>query len=454
MPIMAGIPIILVFFLSVAGLFVALSKLRIHPFVTILGISLVFGILSGIPLARLPAVIGVGFSGIFSGIGIVVIFGILIGGILEVTGGAMKIADMMVKLVGKRSPTLAFMLMGWVVSTSVHGEAGYVVLNPIRKSSVKYSGTGSVATAMGLGSGLYISHALVPFSPGPLAASAILGLGGNLLLVLVVAIVVSIPALVGAYFYAIYIGNKKRTREDLRAARDARARSYERMVKRRKKLPNGLLSLSPLLAPLLLKSLGAIAGEAGFGGDLLVFLGGPVVSMAVGLLFAVALLIRTGKMKEFNPVTETTLKMAGPILCVMGVGGVLGHVIMESGVVGFITADLTPLHTLGLFFPFLVAAVMKTAQGSTTVAIITTAGIMAPLMAPLGLDSAMMSALTLMAIGAGSMVASHANDPYFWVVTRLSGISPRYGYMTQTVVTLVAGLACMAGVFVFSLFVS
>jgi len=122
--------------------------------------------------------------------------------------------------------------------------------------------------------------------------------------------------------------------------------------------------------------------------------------------------------------------------------------------VGFITADLTPLHTMGLFFPFLIAAVMKTAQGSTTVAIITTAGIMAPLMAPLGLDSAMMSALTVMAIGAGSMVASHANDPYFWVVTRLSGISPRYGYMTQTMVTLIAGLSCMAGVFVFSLFVS
>jgi len=450
---MAGIPIILIFFLSIAGLFVALSKLRIHPFVTILGISLIFGILSGIPLTRLPAVIGVGFSGIFSGIGIVVIFGILIGGILEVTGGAMKIADMVIRLVGKRSPTLAFMLMGWVVSMSVYSDAGYVLLNPVRKSSVKYFGTGSVATAMGLGSGLYISHALVPFTPGPLAASGMLGMGDSLLLVLVVALVVSIPALVGAYFYAVYIGKKKKTREDLRAARDARAKSYGRVIKH-KKLPNGLQALSPLLVPLLLKSLGMIAGWTGLGGDIVVFLGSPVIAMAVGLFFAVALLVKTRKMKEFNPVTETTLKMAGPILCVMGVGGVLGNVIMESGVVGFITADLTPLHTMGLFFPFLIAAVMKTAQGSTTVAIITTAGIMAPLMAPLGFDSAMMSALTVMAIGAGSMVASHANDPYFWVVTRLSGISPRYGYMTQTMVTLIAGLSCMAGVFVFSLFVS
>jgi len=450
---MAGIPIILIFFLSIAGLFVALSKLRIHPFVTILGISLIFGILSGIPLTRLPAVIGVGFSGIFSGIGIVVIFGILIGGILEVTGGAMKIADMVIRLVGKRSPTLAFMLMGWVVSMSVYSDAGYVLLNPVRKSSVKYFGTGSVATAMGLGSGLYISHALVPFTPGPLAASGMLGMGDSLHLVLVVALVVSIPALVGAYFYAVYIGKKKKTREDLRAARDARAKSYGRVIKH-KKLPNGLQALSPLLVPLLLKSLGMIAGWTGLGGDIVVFLGSPVIAMAVGLFFAVALLVKTRKMKEFNPVTETTLKMAGPILCVMGVGGVLGNVIMESGVVGFITADLTPLHTMGLFFPFLIAAVMKTAQGSTTIAIITTAGIMAPLMAPLGLDSAMMSALTVMAIGAGSMVASHANDPYFWVVTRLSGISPRYGYMTQTMVTLIAGLSCMAGVFVFSLFVS
>jgi len=453
---MAGIPVILIFFLSIAGLFVALSRLRIHPFITILGISLVFGILAGIPLTRLPAVIGAGFSGIFSAIGIVVIFGILIGGILEVTGGAMRIADMTIRLVGRGSPTLAFMLMGWIVAMSVDSGAGYVVLNPIRKSTVKYSGTGSVATAMGLGSGLYISHALVPFSPGPLAAAGALGMGGNLALVLVVAVAVSIPALVGAYFYAIYIGGKKRTREDLRAARDARVRTYERVVRKHRKLPGGLFALSPLLAPLSLKSLGAVAGIVdgdGLGWELLVFLGGPVVSMLAGLLFAVALLIRTGKMKEFNPVTETTLKMAGPILCVMGVGGVLGHVIAESGIVDFITRDLTTLHTLGLFFPFLVAAVMKTAQGSTTLAIVTTAGIMAPLTAPLGLDSTMMSALTIAAIGAGSMLASHANDPYFWVVTRLSGISPRYGYMTQTVITLIAGLASMAGVLVFSLFV-
>ncbi|MCL2192187.1 MAG: GntP family permease [Treponema sp.] len=453
---MAGIPIILIFFLTIAGMILALSKLRIHPFVTILAVSLILGILSGIPLTRLPAVIGAGFSSIFSGIGIVVIFGILIGGILEATGGAMKIADMMIKLVGKGSPTLAFMLMGWVVSLSVYNEAGFVALNPIRKSTVKYSGTSSVATAMGLGSGLYISHVLIPFTPGPIAASGILDMGDSLLLVLIVAIVVSIPALVGAYFYAIYIGKKKRTKEDIKAARDARAKSYGRVIKKHRKLPNGLLSLSPLLAPILLKSLGATAGTfgwTGLGADIAVFMGSPVIAMVVGLLFAVALLVKTRRMKDFNPVTEATLKMAGPILCVMGAGGVLGRVIMESGVVEFITADLSGLYSLGLFFPFLIAAVIKTAQGSSTIAMITTAGIMAPLMAPLGLGSAMMSALTVMAIGAGSMIVSHANDPYFWVVTRLSGISPRNGHTTQTMTTLVAGVSCMVGVFVFSLFV-
>jgi len=488
---MAGVPLILIFFLVVAGMIYVLPKLRTHAFVTLVGISLILGIISGlprialalgfgegqlfagidelppriamvfgtdggIPLTRLPGVVGVGFSHVFASIAIVILFGILIGNILEVTGAAAKIADMVIRLVGKRSPTLAFMLMGWVVSISIYCEPGFVALNPIRKSAARHAGTGSIATAVGLGGGLYISHALIPFTPGPLAAAGMLGLHGSLLQVLLVAVIVSIPALVGAYFYAVYIGKKKKSREDIQAAREKMAKSYNRVLKRRKKMPNGLLSLSPILAPILLMVLGSVAGIAGWtglGGNIATFIGTPFVAMIAGLMFAVALLIRTKKMKDFNPATESTLKSAGPILCIMGAGGILGHVIAEAGVVGLVLRNVDALQNLGLFFPFLVAAVIKTAQGSSTAAIIATAAMVAPLMGELGLDTPMMSALAVMAIGAGSMIASHVNDPFFWIVTKLSGMSSRQGYKAHTVMTLIAGLCCMAGVFVFSLFV-
>jgi GntP family gluconate:H+ symporter len=146
-------------------------------------------------------------------------------------------------------------------------------------------------------------------------------------------------------------------------------------------------------------------------------------------------------------ITDETLRTVGPILFVTAAGGVLGKVIAVSGMVPYITANAELLQAVGIFFPFILAAILKTAQGSSTVAITTTAGIMAPLMGLLGLDTAALGALTVMAIGAGSMTVSHANDSYFWVVTNFGAMTPEQGYKTQTLVTLVEGLAAMVGVF-------
>ena len=120
--------------------------------------------------------------------------------------------------------------------------------------------------------------------------------------------------------------------------------------------------------------------------------------------------------------------------------------------VSYITENAGFLMNLGIFFPFLLAAILKTAQGSSTVAITTTAGIMAPMMASLGLDTPALGALTVMAIGAGAMTVSHANDSYFWVVTNFGDMTPDQGYKTQTVLTLVMGVASIIGIFLVSLF--
>ena len=150
--------------------------------------------------------------------------------------------------------------------------------------------------------------------------------------------------------------------------------------------------------------------------------------------------------------TNETLKTVGPILFVTAAGGVLGKVISSTSLVTFITDNAASLQTIGIFFPFLLAAILKTAQGSSTVAITTTAGIMAPLMGALGMGTPVMGALCVMAIGAGAMTVSHANDSYFWVVTNFGGMTPEEGYKTQTAATLVEGICSIAFIFILSLF--
>ena len=454
---MTGIPLLITFIIAVALMVLAISYLKLHPFLAIMGTAVTFGIVAGIPVAGIPALIGNSFAGIFMNVGLVLVFGALIGITLDAAGGALKIADMLIKGIGKKSPTLSFLIMGWIVSVPIFCESAYPILNPIRKSTVKRIGASGVATAMGLSSGLYASHILIPLTPGPLIASYELGMNENLLLVIIVGTVVSIPALVGAYFYALYIGGKVKSSEDTESVRGDTTKSYEQLVAEYGKLPNGLMALSPILVPILLMSLGTIANIAGWAdgivADIIIFLSSPIIALVTGFLFAVILLANAKRIKDFNSVIEKTLKMMGPILFITGAGGVLGHIIRESGVIHVLTEDTHALQGLGLFFPFLLAVTIKTAQGSSTVAMIITSGMVAPLMEDLGLDiSHMTRTLTVMAIGAGAMIVSHANDSYFWGVTKLAGMSPMQGYKSQTMITLVEGICCMLGVFILSLF--
>ena len=467
---MTGWALIIVFLLAIVLMIVCISKWKVHPFLAIMGVAVLLGFLAGIPIVNqtdadgvvittgIAGIIGQGFSAIFTGIGIVIIFGALIGTFLEATGGAFKIADMVVKVLGKRSPTLSIVVMGWIVSIPVFCDSGFVILNPVRRSIVKRTGASGVATALGLGAGLYTSHVLVPLTPGPLGAADILYLGDFLLLVMGVSVVVSIPGLMAAYFWAVRCGKRTQSKEDLEIAQNETVKTYEELVKEFGGLPNGFLSIAPILIPILCMALGSIASADVFGAsgplrDFMVFIGTPVIALGVGLLFAILLLATSKKMEQFNNLTNETLKMLGPILFITGAGSVLGRVIAVSDMVPFISEHSGVLAGLGLFFPFIVSAIIKTAQGSSTVAMITTAGIMAPLMETLGMGTPIMAALTVMAIGAGSMMASHANDSYFWVVSNLSEMTPEQGYKNWTSMTVVQGIAVMLGVFVFGLVV-
>ena len=457
---MTGIPLIIAFVVAVVLMIVAISKWKVHPFLSIMAVSVLLALVAGIPLVKtgdtngIADVIGAGFSGTFSSIGIVIILGALIGSILEQTGAALKLADMTVKLVGQKNPELALELMGWVVSIPVFCDSGFVILDPIRKALVKKTGTSSVAMTVALSAGLYISHVFIPPTPGPIAAASTLGIGDNLLLVMGIGALVSVFPLVAGLIYAKYIGKKVKSADETVSA-DEVVKTYEELVAEYGKLPGGFNALSPIIVPIVLMALGSIASMAkwtGFLFEICNFLGKPVIALAVGTLCGIYQLASAKKMNIFYNLTNDTLKTAGPILFVTAAGGVLGKVISSSSLVTFITENATILGSVGIFFPFILAAILKTAQGSSTVAITTTAGIVAPLMATMGLDTPALAALTVMAIGAGAMTVSHANDSYFWVVTNFGKMTPDQGYKTQTVLTLVLGIASMVGIFILSLF--
>ncbi|MDR2795553.1 MAG: GntP family permease [Spirochaetaceae bacterium] len=461
---MSGIALIIAFVIAIVVMILAISKLKIHPFLSIMAVSLLLGLAAGIPLVNISGkdgsviqgitnVIGAGFSGTFTSIGIVIILGALIGSVLEATGAAFKLADMVIKLVSHKRPVLAIQLMGWVVSIPVFCDSGFVILDPIRKALVKRTKVSSVAMTVALSSGLYASHVFIPPTPGPIAAANTLGVGNNLLLVMGLGALVSIPALIGAILYASYIGKKVKSVED--TENDETAKSYDDIVASYGKLPGAFISLAPIIVPILLMALGSIASMAKWQGALFQvcsFLGTPVMALAIGVIFAALQLAVSKKTNKFYEITNETLKVVGPILFITAAGGVLGRVIAVSGMVSYITSNSGILESVGIFFPFLLSAILKSAQGSSTVAITTSAGIVAPLLGGLGLESPARVALTVMAIGAGAMTVSHANDSYFWVVTNFGRMTPDQGYKTQTVVTLIEGLCAMAGIFILSLF--
>ncbi|MBO4872227.1 MAG: GntP family permease [Lachnospiraceae bacterium] len=450
---MTGLPLIIVFVIAIAAMILLIAKLKVHPFLAIMGISLLLAIIAGIPLTQISGIIGAGFSGTFSSIGIVIILGAFIGSVLEKTGAALKLADMVIKLVGEKNPGLAIELMGWVVSIPVFCDSGFVILNPIRKALVKRTGTSSVAMTVCLACGLYISHVFIPPTPGPIAAAQTLGAGDYLLLVIGMGVLCSILPLIAGLIYAKIIGGKIKSADELNETGEV-VKTYEELKAEFGKLPNGVLSIAPLVVPILLMALSSIATMAGWKGglnDLCLFLGTPVMALFVGTILAIVQLFVSGKKDDFYNLTNETLKTVGPILFVTAAGGVLGKVIASSDMVNFITEHANVLQAMGIFFPFLLAAILKTAQGSSTVAITTTAGIVAPLLSVLGFVKPVEIALVVMAIGAGAMTVSHANDSYFWVVTNFGNMKPEEGYKTQTLMTLIIGLAAMVEIFVLSL---
>ncbi len=358
---MSGIPLIIAFVIAIGLMIFSIARLKIHPFLSIMAVSLLFALVAGIPIAEIPGVIGTGFSNTFKSIGIVIIFGALIGTLLEKTGAALKMADTVVRWVGKKNPELAMLIMGWIVSIPVFCDSGFVILNPIRKALVKRTMSSSVACTVALSMGLYISHCFIPPTPGPIAAANTLyqGLGQetNLLLVILMGALASILPLLASYLFAKAIGKKVRANDepDLDGAI---TQTYEELVASYGKLPSALASFAPIVVPILLMAFSSALAMAHIPSPLFTFLGTPIIAIAVGVVLALFPMASQKKMGEFRELTNKTLEVTGPILFITAAGGVLGNVIASTSMVNFIKENAGAISLLGLMFPFLLSAIL------------------------------------------------------------------------------------------------
>ncbi|MGC1242400.1 MAG: GntP family permease [Chryseosolibacter sp.] len=435
-------------FLVLALIVIAIIRFDIHPFLALFVGAILYGLLTRMPGELILQSIADGFGGVMGKIGLVILLGIIIGTFLEKTGGALVIAQRVLNWIGEKSVMLAMMITGWILSVPIFGDSAFVMMNPINKS-LSYKGKlPFAATTVALTLGVTASHSLVPPTPGPIATAGILG--ADLGLVILWGTIVSIIALIPCFFYVKYYVTRFELQPQM--ADVAQTSSI-------KKYPSLGKSTFPIIIPLLLIVLASIAnypthpfGEGMFA-TVLIFLGHPVMALLIGAFlsfflpakFDIKLLGSTGWIGD-------SLVTAAPIILITGAGGVFGMMLQNSGIAKLVSSNMANVNW-GLFLPFLMALALKTAQGSSTVAMITTASIVAPLLPVLGLDTDILKVFGVLAIGCGAIAISHANDSFFWVMTQMTGMNIKMGNQTHSLGTLLLACTAIIVLYMFSFFV-
>ncbi len=442
---------ILIISLVVTIIFIVVATTvgKLHPFAALLLAAFGYGVLTDMPVNELLNSINEGFGDTVAYIGIVIVAGSIIGTFLQRSGAATHLATSILRLVGPKHVPATMGLVGYVVSMPVFCDAGYVLLSPVNRALSLRAGVSAAGGAVALSLGLYATHTMVPPTPGPVAAAGILN--ADLGLVIVWGIVVSMFALGAGLLFAI----RYAARFELAVAPNSTKANTSPLSA---EVHSTLGAILPIFVPILLivgRSIAQLPSSpvgTGNAAHFLNLVGQPAVALSIGVGFALLL----PKTFERSMLSERgwfgeAIRNSALIILITGAGGAFGRVLQTSGIADVVGSGTSQIE-LGLLLPFLLAAVIKTAQGSSTIAIVTTAGILAPLLASLGLDSESGKALTVIAIGAGSMVVSHANDSYFWVVTQFSGMNVKQGYQLQSVGTFIQGATAAIVVVVLGMF--
>ncbi|MEU6983040.1 gluconate:H+ symporter [Streptomyces sp. NPDC046324] len=445
--------------LGIALLLVLIIKVRLQPFVALLAVSISVGLAAGLSVTELfgtvqrsaaTSVIETGMGGILGHVAIIIGLGTMLGAILEVSGGAEVLSSRLLGLFGEKRAPLAMGLTGLIFGIPVFFDVGIFVLAPIVYAAAKRSGKSILLYCMPLLAGLSMTHAFLPPHPGPVAAAGLLHV--SLGWVILMGIVVGIPAVLAAWAYAAWIGKRifvEVPQDMVEAAEDAKAQVAAERKDGASEAPVSLatvlLIIGTPLVLILAATFSSIALDESTARSVIEFFGNPFVALTIALLLAYYLLgIRRGwSRKSLEQVSTSSLKPVGNILLVVGAGGVFGAVLKASGVAQALSDTFNDVGLPVIVLAYLISLVLRVAQGSATVAIVTTAGIVLPLVEG-GDHSQAFLALVIMAISAGSIFASHVNDGGFWIVSKYFGISERDTLKSWTVLESVLSLAGFA----------
>ncbi|MGI5106266.1 GntP family permease [Treponema socranskii] len=406
-------------------LILLILKTKVHVFIALIIASCIIGLAGGMAPTAIAGTITKGFGGTLGSIGIIIGLGVMMGQIFEASGAAERMARAFLKLFGKGREEFAMAVTGYVVSIAIFCDSGFVILSPLARALSRETKKSMVSLSIALAGGLVITHSLVPPTPGPLGVAGTFGIDiGNFLLL---GLLVSIPMALAVMFYGKWLGKKiyqipgdkegewqrppyQKPQYDTNDGANA------------KKLPSTFVSFMPIVLPVVLILLNTVLSALKATGPIATFffvVGTPIFAVLIGTLIAIFTLTRGQNKETVIATLETSIKSAGIIILVTGGGGSLGQVIKDAGVGNYIAQGIAATHIPVILLPFIIATLVRFVQGSGTVAMITAAGITAPIVAASGGNMV----LGALAATVGSLFFSYFNDSFYWVVNRLSGIT-------------------------------
>jgi len=417
--------------IAVAMLIFLVLRTKVHPLIAMIIAACVAGLSGGMSTNETVDAITKGFGSTLGSIGIVIGLGVMMGRILEVSGAAEQIAFSFIRWLGKRREEWALALTGYIVSIPIFVDSAFVILYPVSKALAKKGNRSNLTLGISLAGGLVVTHTMVPPTPGPLAAAGLFGVDVGAMMLLGMAL--AIPCVIGIVFYAQWVGKKYSDVED-HDVTDENLKGIQNTYlkeKAERPLPSLMVSLLPIVAPILLIFIKAIIGiipsltdTEGPAVSFLVscfnFMGSPIVALSISTILAVYLLVPYLDRRETSMRLEEGLQSAGIILMVTGAGGALGAVVRDSSIGTQLAAQIVSLPLSPIMIPFVIATLIRFIQGSGTVACVTSASICAPILEQIPGVNMLFGA---QAAVAGAFFFSYFNDSLFWVVNRMMGIT-------------------------------
>jgi gluconate:H+ symporter, GntP family len=421
------------------------AKYKYNTFFVLLVVAITVGFAAGFDGEKVISLMKKGFGATLEKIGLLIILGTTLGTLLNKSNATLSLANFILKKTGEKNTPLAVTLIGFLIGLPIFCDSGFIVLIGLVLSLTQRTKGMHVLLVVCLATSLYAVHCLVPPHPGISAAAGTLkvDLGKAMLL----GSILSIPPAIAAFFWAKFIGKKYI---------NFNTQLIDIQPITTENLPSPLLSILPIIVPIFLiavKSLVLLNPEI-FNPSVLSiikFLGEPVAALCVGIVLSFFCFKKINK-ADMNTMLEQSIEKSGHILAIIAIGGAFGEIIKGMDL-GKVFGESLSGSGLGLLIPFALAVIFKTAQGSSTVAIISTASIIEPLLPALGFNTEGGRLLALMSMGAGSMSISHANDAYFWVISKFGEMDTRTTLRAYSSASFLMGVVAFLSVLVASFFI-